>query len=152
MSKIRLAEPKDIQALVEGGARMHQLTRFKAQPYNAQKVSQTFADLMNAGAASKYVFLVAESSQGEIVGALIGLAEQQIFSDAWTASVMHFDVLPEARMGGYGVRLLKAFEQWAKNRNVIEITLGVNSGVGTEAIGAFIQKMGYTKVGANYVK
>ncbi len=152
MSKIRLAEPKDLQALVQGGARMHQLTRFHAQPYNPQKVAQAFADLMNAGTAAKYLFLVAENAQGHIVGALIGLVEQQIFSNAWTASVMHYDVLPEARMGGYGVRLLKAFEQWAKNRNVIEITLGVNSGVETETIGAFVKKMGYTKVGENYVK
>lgn len=152
MSKISLAEPKDLQALVQGGARMHQLTRFKAQPYNAQKVAQSFADLMNAGAVSKYLFLVAENSQNQIVGALTGLVEQQIFSDAWTASVMHYDVLPEARMGGYGVRLLKAFEQWAKNRKVIEITLGVNSGVGTQGVGVFIQKMGYSKVGENYVK
>jgi GNAT superfamily N-acetyltransferase len=152
MSKIRNAEPKDIQALVQGGARMHQLTRFRAQPYNAQKVAQAFADLMNAGAASKYIFLVAENSQGQVVGALIGVAEQQIFSDAWTASVMHFDVLPEARMGGYGVRLLKAFEQWAKNRHVFEITLGVNSGIDTDSIGGFVKRMGYTKVGENYVK
>jgi GNAT superfamily N-acetyltransferase len=149
---IRFAQREDIPALVEGGAKMHQLTRFKSQPYNAQKVAQTFADLINPGAATKYVFLVAENSEKKIVGALIGLVEQQIFSDGWTASVMHFDVLPQARMGGYGVRLLKAFEQWAKNRNAIEITLGVNSGVDTESIGSFIQKMGYIKVGENYAK
>jgi GNAT superfamily N-acetyltransferase len=152
MSNIRLAQPKDIKALVEGGVRMHQLTRFKNQPYNAQKIAQSFADLMNAGVTSKYLFLVAENGQGQIVGALIGLVEQQIFSDVLTASVMHFDVLPEARMGGYGVRLLKAFEQWAKNRHVFEITLGVNSGVNTETIGAFVKRMGYTKTGENYVK
>jgi hypothetical protein len=31
---------------------------------------------------------------------------------------MYYDVLPDKRMGGYGVRLLKAFEQWCKNREV----------------------------------
>lgn len=148
---IRFADPKDIPALVELGSRMHAMTRFRSQPYNAQKVAQAFADLMNKG-LTKYVFLVAQDSQGKVVGGLIGLVEQQIFSDAWTASVMHYDVLPEARMGGYAVRLLKAFEQWAKNRNVIEITVGVNSGADTDTVGRFIAKMGYEKVGENFVK
>ncbi len=65
---------------------------------------------------------------------------------------MHYDVLPEARMGGYAVRLLRAFEQWAKNRKVIEISLGVNSGVDLDTTGRFFQKMGYLKVGENFVK
>ncbi|MBA4178327.1 MAG: hypothetical protein C0505_17485 [Leptothrix sp. (in: Bacteria)] len=69
-----------------------------------------------------------EAGEGQIVGALIGVLEQQIFSEALTACVIHFDVLPEARMGSYGVRLLKAFERWATNRKVIEIGFGVNSG------------------------
>jgi GNAT superfamily N-acetyltransferase len=148
---IRFAEPKDIPALVELGSRMHSMTRFRSQPYNAQKVAQAFADLMNKG-LTKYVFLVAQDGQGKVVGGLIGLVEQQIFSDAWTASVMHYDVLPEARMGGYAVRLLKAFEQWAKNRKVIEISVGVNSGADTDTVGRFIAKMGYEKVGENFVK
>ncbi|MBA3772340.1 MAG: DUF2235 domain-containing protein [Ramlibacter sp.] len=63
-----------------------------------------------------------------------------------------FDVLPEARMGGYGVKLLKAFEQWCANRNVVEISLGVNSGAAFEVVGRFIARVGYTKVGENFVK
>jgi len=78
--------------------------------------------------------------------------EQQIFTDAYTASIMHFDVLPEARMGGYGVRLLKAFEQWAMNRGAVEICFGVNSDTEAHVVGRFAQKMGYRKVGENFAK
>ena len=124
---IRFATLTDIPALVEGGSRMHALTRFRNQPYNAQKVAQAFSDIITQG-KGKYTFLVAANAEERIVGALIGLIEQQIFSDSLTASVMHFDVLPDARMGGHGVRLLRAFEQWCANRNVVEISLGVNSG------------------------
>ena len=149
---IRFALAKDVPALVQGGAQMHQLTRFRSQPYNPQKVAQTFADLINPGASNKYAFLIAENGKGQLVGALIGVVEQQIFSDAWTASIMHYDVLPEARMGGYGVRLLKAFEQWANNRKVIEISFGINSENEMERTGKFAARMGYRKVGENYVK
>lgn len=148
---IRFATTEDIPSLTEGASRMHALTRFKAQPFNVQKVAQTFVDLIEQG-QGKYAFFVAESGQGRIVGALIGVMEQQIFSDFWTASVMHFDVLPEARMGGHGVRLLRAFEQWARNRKAFEITFGVNSGVELGALSRFAERMGYLKVGENYAK
>lgn len=130
---------------------MHALTRFRSQPFNAQRIARAFTDLITQG-QGKYAFLVAVSADGRIVGALIGVMEQQIFSDAQTASVMHFDVLPEARMGGYGVRLLKAFEQWATNRRALEINFGINSGEQLEALSSFARRMGYTKVGENYVK
>ena len=148
---IRFATPADIPALVEGGSRMHALTRFRSQPYNAQKVAQAFSDLIRHG-QGKYAFLVAESGHQGIVGALIGVMEQQIFSDAWTASIMHFDVLPQARMGGHAVRLLKAFEQWASNRNAFEITFGVNSGVELDKLSRFAGRMGYVRVGENYAR
>lgn len=66
---------------------------------------------------------------------------------------MRVDVLPEARMGGYGLRLLKAFERWATNRRVVEICFGVNSGGESgEALHRFAQRVGYREVGRNYVK
>jgi len=148
---IRFATLADVPSLVEGGSRMHALTRFRSQPFNAQRVAQAFSDLITQG-QGKYAFLVAVGGEQRIVGALIGVMEQQIFSDAHTASVMHFDVLPEARMGGHGVRLLRAFEQWAKNRNAVEICFGVNSDTAVEMLGRFARRMGYEPVGENYVK
>jgi GNAT superfamily N-acetyltransferase len=148
---IRFATLHDVPHLVEGGKKMHALTRFKNQPYLDERVTKAFNDLIERG-EGKYVFFVAENGDKQIVGALIGVLEQQIFSDLLTASVMHFDVLPEARMGGWGVRLLKAFEQWAKNRSVFEISLGVNSGVQAKNVGEFVMRMGYVSVGENFVR
>ena len=148
---IRFATLADVPSLVEAGSRMHALTRFRSQPFSAQRLAQAFSDLI-AQEQGKYAFLVAAHVDGGIVGALIGVMEQQIFTDAYTASVMHFDVLPEARMGGHGVRLLRAFERWARNRNAIEVCLGVNSAPETEQLGRFIKRMGYRSVGANFVR
>ena len=88
---------------------------------------------------------------GQIVGALIAVLEQHIFSAQLTASVMHYDVLPEKRMGGYGVRLLKALEQWCENRQVVEINLGINSLTEMDSVGQFVRKMGYSKTGENWL-
>jgi len=150
---IRMAKLEDIPALVEGGRRMHALTRFgKHFDYNAARVTQAFTELISKG-QHKYVFMVAENGEGRIVGALIGVLEQHIYSELLTASIVHYDVLPEARMGGYGLRLLKAFEKWAGNRGVVEICFGVNSGGALgERLHRFSTRLGYREVGRHYVK
>ena len=147
---IRFATLQDVPALVDGGERMHALTRFKNQPFVRDKITRSFSDLIAKG-QGKYVCLVAEDRQHQVAGALVGVLEQQIFSNALTASIMHFDVLPEARAGGHGVRLLKAFEQWARNRKVFEIGFGINSGAEVDKLARFAERMGYRCVGSNHV-
>ena len=150
MMPIRFATLQDIPDLLVLGERMHGITRFKAQPFDGKRLAQTLAAVITQG-QGKYAFMVAANAQGRVVGVLLGVMEQQIFSPGWNASVMHYDVLPEARGGGYAVRLLKAFEQWAKNRQAVEINLGINSGGDFELVGRFAQRMGYCKIGENYV-
>jgi len=148
---IRFANIEDVPALVAIGERMHALTRFRSLDYQPAKVTQALADVITKG-QHKYVFFVATGAGGRIVGGLLGVLEQHIFSDQLTASVMHFDVLPEARMGGHGARLLKAFEQWCANRKVVEIAFGVNSGEQLDVLARFVGRMGYEKTGENYLK
>jgi GNAT superfamily N-acetyltransferase len=148
---IRFAQISDVPALVEGASRMHALTRFRVYPFSAQRTTDSLASLIHHS-HGKYAFFVAENEEKIIVGALIGVLEQQIFTEALTASIMHIDVVPEARMGGHGVRLIKAFEIWAKNRNAFEIYFGINSGADAQLLGEWVVKMGYINVGGNFVK
>lgn len=148
---IRLAQVEDVPALVEIGARMHALTRFRNLDYKPAKVAQALTEAITKG-QHKYVFFVATGGEGKVVGGLLGVLEQHIFSDQLTASIVHFDVLPEARMGGHGVRLLKAFETWCANRKVVEIAFGINSGEHLEMLSNFARRMGYVKTGENFLK
>ncbi len=148
---IRPAQLTDVPALVEGASRMHALTRFRIYPFSAQKTAESFSALIQHQ-SGRYLVLVAENAENKIVGALVAVIEQQIFSDANVASIMHIDVFPEARMGGYAARLMKAFETWAKNRQVIEMTFGINSTQDSELLERFAGKLGYCKVGGNYAK
>jgi GNAT superfamily N-acetyltransferase len=148
---VRFAQLEDVPALVAIGERMHALTRFRTLDYKPDKVAQALTDAITKG-KHKYAFFVATGAEAKVVGGLLGVLEQHIFSDQLTASVMHFDVLPEARMGGHGVRLLKAFETWCVNRKVVEVTFGINSGESLETLAQFAHRMGYTHAGANFVK
>jgi GNAT superfamily N-acetyltransferase len=161
---IRFATHADIPAAVALGAHMHSLTRFARLPYQPERVAAALAHVVAhaaptapPGAPHKYVFLLAcsgtqQQQPTQLVGGLIAVLEQHIFSQLVTASVMHYDVLPQARMGGHGVRLLKALEQWCINRGVAEINLGINSGGEFERVGRFMQRVGYTPTGGNFVK
>lgn len=148
---IRFATPLDIPALVALGQRMHAVTRFKRFAYDEARVAAALQTALQPG-QSRYVCLVAQGADGQLVGVLLAVLELHIFSEQLIASIMHFDVLPERRMGGWGVRLLRAFERWAANRKVFEISFGINSGAGHEGVGRFAARMGFEKVGENFVK
>lgn len=148
---IRFATVKDIPALVTLGKRMHAITRFNRFVYDEARVAQALRAALEKG-SGRYICFVAEDSKQQVVGGLLAVLEQHIFSEQLVASVMHYDVLPESRMGGYGVRLLRAFEQWSKNRKVTEISLGINSLTDMDSVGGFVRRMGYVKVGENFVK
>ena len=94
---------------------------------------------------------MAEEADGRVVGALIGAIERRIVSGACTASVMHFDVLPETCMDEHALRLLVAFEAWSVNRGAIEIAFEVARHE-TQRLGRFARKMGFRPMGASYVK
>jgi hypothetical protein len=65
---------------------------------------------------------------------------------------MHHDLLPGTCVGGYGAKLLKAFEQWCENRKVVDMSLGVNSGETFEAVARFVTRMGCSKVDEKFVR
>jgi GNAT superfamily N-acetyltransferase len=148
---IRFATVEDIPALVALGKRMHAITRFRAFDYDDERVSQALHAALVEG-RGRYVCFVAVDSDKQLAGTLLAVLERHIFSEQLTASVMHYDVLPERRMGGYGLRLMKAFEQWAINRKAAEISFGVNSGEGCEQVGSFARRIGFAVVGENFVK
>jgi len=150
--KIRFATPDDVPAFVELGQRFHAMTRFSSYTYNSERVAQQLQAVIGIGQNKNgtHCFFVAEDSQGQPVGGIIGCVERHFFSDQLVASIIHYDVLPEKRMGGAGLRLLAAFRKWAENRGAVELSAGVNSGVELEKMDRFLQRLGFRQTGGNY--
>jgi hypothetical protein len=61
------------------------------------------------------------------VGVLIGVMEQQLFSQAYVASLMHIDVLPEAPIGGYAARLTSPPVAVLKSRRLVGLSKNLDS-------------------------
>ena len=150
--QIRFATLQDIPACVEVGRRMHALTRFAAYDFNPERVAHSLRAVIETGQTAKgtHCFFVAQDSDGQIAGALIGCVERHFFSDLPVASAIQYVVLPEHRMSGAGLRLLTAFRQWAQNRGVFELSVGINSGVDTARMDRFLTRLGFTATGGNY--
>lgn len=130
---------------------MHALSRFRHLPYEQDRVAAALASAIE-NRQGRYLVLVALDRRQALVGCLIATFQRHIFSERLTASVLHFAVLPERRTGGHAVRLLLAFERCAQRRQVAEIAFGINSGTDVSRTGRFAQKMGFSRVGENFVK
>lgn len=150
--KIRFATLDDVPAFVELGRDFHALTRFAAYDYNPARVARQLQAAIETGQNrnNTHCFFVAEDSQGQAIGGLIGCVEQHFFSEQLVASIIHYDVLPEKRMGGAGLRLLTAFRKWAENRGAVELSAGVNSGIELDKMDRFLRKLGFRQTGGNY--
>lgn len=147
--KVRFATLNDVPAFVEMGRHFHAMTRFRAYDYNAERVAQNLNAVIG-NPRGTHCFFVAEDSTGTAAGGLIGCVERHFFSDRLVASVIHYDVLPEKRMGGAGLKLLTAFKKWAENRGAFEINAGVNSGTDLEKMDSFLRRLGFKLTGGNY--
>lgn len=143
---IKLAAVDDIPGIIEMARSAYALTRFNTFDFDEERIIRTLREVIDKR-RERYVPLVAIGANGTVVGGLLGVLDRHIFSEQLTANVMYFVVLPSARMGGYGARLLRAFETWARNRNAAEVVFGVNSGTDVSTLHRFALRMGYAHVG-----
>ncbi len=150
--KIRFATLEDVPAVVEAGREFHAMTRFAAYEYNVERLSENLRGVISAGQNKNgtHCFFVAEDDQGKFCGGLIGCAERHFFSHQLVASVIHYDVLPDKRMSGAGLKLLTAFRKWAENRGAFELSVGVNSGIDMDKMDRFFKRLGFEQTGGNY--
>ena len=148
---IRYATLEDIPTFVEIGRFFHARTRFKDYVYDEKRLASQFRAVIETGHKNgTHCFFVAEDSEGKGVGGLIGCVERHFFSDQIVASIVHYDVIPERRMSGAALRLLKAFRTWAENRGAVELSAGVNSGDDSGKMDKFFKRLGFSPVGGNY--
>ena len=148
---IRLATAADLPAMVALGRATHAVSRYAAQPYSAARVQQGLQAVIDSG-QGKYVLFAAVDSGRQVVGLLLGVIEQALFTEALSASVVYYIVDSAASMGGHAPRLLRAFERWALNRGAVEVNFGVNSGIDAGRVARYARRMGYGWVGGNFVK
>lgn len=112
---IRLANTSDYARLLQLFREFHQVSPYSHLPFSEQKAGQL---LEHVEKVSDGVVLVAEN-KGIVTGFLAGLVSELPFAHIRVASELAWWVDPLYRKGTDGIKLLEAYEYWA--RNVVKV-------------------------------
>lgn len=147
--KIRFGTVEDIPAFVELARIFQAQTRFKEYSFNPERVAANLRAAIE-NPRGIHCLIVAEDAEGKPIGCLVGCADKHFFSDDVVASVIQYNLLPEKRMSGAGLKMLTAFKKWAENRGASELAVGINSGTNLKQMDSFLRKLGFQMTGGNY--
>jgi len=140
---IKIATLDDIPRMLELGRELHEESRFSAYPFNEEKTNKFFETVIDNG--DNCVFLSVKN--GEIVGGFIGGVAPHWSCDFVSAFDYTLFIHKSHRNGTTAIKLIIAYEDWAKSMGVDESTLGVSTGINTQATARFYESLGYQFTG-----
>ena len=138
---IRRATPDDTGRLIEMGQRFVAETEYAGMiVVRPERLAATIAGVL---AHPDGVILVSDTE-----GGVSGMIAMLVYDHPYSGERMAFEVVwwvdPEARGGG--VRLLKAAEQWARERGSIAMQMVAPN----EQVGALYRRLGYSPVETSF--
>lgn len=141
---IRDATLMDVPALVELGAAMHAESKWARMCFDRDKTAALLVRLVEHPTGC---VLVAENG-GAVIGGMIGWCDEHFFSHDKYASELGVFVAPDKRGGMAAVRLLRAFQGWARANGAALIEVGITTGVHLERSAKFYEAVGCKRTGA----
>lgn len=150
--RLRLGAVADVPAAVALGKRFAvEFERFRGLIYNEEKcTARVSANIANPN----FFFLILETSDGEIIGFLAGYLAEYDFADDYFADEWHFYIVPEYRGGIAAIKMLKAYENWCREKNAREMyfTWFGHFSDAHDAPDSIFARLGFEKTGATYWK
>jgi GNAT superfamily N-acetyltransferase len=138
---------QDIEPMIEMGASMHAESAFAALDYSWSKCREL---------GHRYIqnpdvnFGAVAEADGKTVGMLMGYVTDYYFGNDKIACDILWYIDPDHRGSRAAIKLLRAFQRWAKEQGASEVCIGVSTAVEFERTGLLLQRLGYTHVGGNY--
>ncbi|MEQ6971039.1 GNAT family N-acetyltransferase [Pectobacterium polaris] len=143
---IRQAIKEDIPALVLLGMRMHHESSYRNVSFNVEKCAGLADQLIE----SEYGAVLVAEKDGVIIGWMAGGIAPFWFSHDRMAFEYGVFIDADHRGGSAGYRLVKEFVRWAKERDVVEIRMGITTGVHEDRTGDLYQRLGLQRTGSLY--
>ena len=91
-------------------------------------------------------------SDDELIGLMIGWAGNIPWVKQMSAHDLVLYVKPEFRNGTVGIRLIRSFEDWALDKGIDYIFVGVSADINASMVNQMFIKMGYEDSGSNFRK
>ena len=137
---IRWMTLDDLPIAIAMGSSMHKESWFSHFDYEDSKLQELW-DITETY-PHMYCKFVAEHDD-KIVGMFVGMCAEHYFGHDKIASDLLLYVTPEARGGTAAVRLIKAYDKWAREAGAKEIHVGVSTGVNEERTVKLYEKLGF---------
>ena len=141
---IRRFKEEDFEQLLNLGYEMNQESTFKDLGYSRDKIYNLMMTCIDK--PDIYIGL-ADENNGVIDGMFVGYVSEYLFSEKLIASELILYVRKSKRGGTAGLRMVREFESWAKEKNVSEIMLDVCTGINQQRTVDFYKRLGYKESG-----
>lgn len=145
---IRAMRKDDLPELVRLGKLLHETSTYWCFQYDEQKVAEFLSGLVASGTG---VVFVAERD-GKVIGGFAGGIVEWWFSRDRLAFDLSLFVHPKHRHGLIAMKLIKAFEAWAKDKGAIEVRLGITTNIGVAGTARLYKSMGFENAGVTFGK
>lgn len=146
MLTLRLARPEEAQQIC---VMTQEFLREAQLPFEYDE-AKTVASFAQVTSDAKRGVVIVAVDQDIPVAMIVGIADSPLFSQHRIASEVVWYVYPEYRKSTVGLKLLKAFEYWAKNVASCDF-IQVGS-LNNPRIGNLYERKGYKKGEGIYIK
>lgn len=143
---IRQAEIADLPKLAAGAAEFYAASEFLTS-FDIGRFCETWSSLISG--ANGVIFLE-EGDDGLINGALGGIIHRDIYGEALIAEEGFWFMRPDMRGGG--VKVYRAFENWAKARGAVSLQMVHLLDSMPEKVARFYRAVGFKAVETRYTK
>lgn len=149
---IKIATLEDLDVLQDMCERFHLESPYSFLQVNNLKVRESISSVLNQE-KTQGIVLLGYNLKEEPLGMVAGLRIEPLFSREPIASELVWYIKPEFRGSRESLRLLQAFEYWARHvAKVKMIQLACLSSLNPEKVGKLYNRMGYVKHEEAYIK
>jgi len=127
------------------GKVLHAESRYATTEYNEESIWKLLD--LTLMMPHKFFCAYSKDSSGILNGFFLGTINTEFFTDKPVACDLGMYVIKERRGSPIFYRMLKAFEQWAKDNSASKIVLYHSTGINPEQSKEMFPKLGYTHYG-----
>ena len=143
---VRKAEEQDLLDVLLLIKQFHKTTPSYYGTFNSAKMK---ANLEGLATSDNTVVFVLEKDNS-IIGFLVGMWSEHLFSDSRVASELGFFIEEDHRGGRAFLKLIKAYEEWAKEQSCDCICMSDITEIQT--LETLYSRFGYSKAETSYIK
>ena len=145
--KLRRATPRDIEAGMDLGRRMHAESEFAFLPFDAAKVRRFLQHM--ASEPEQYCIYVVEHD-ARLIGLLVGQVMEYFFCRELLCDDLLLFVERDQRGSVAALALVRAYLDWSRERGAREARIAISTGIDVDRTGAFLERLAFKRVGGVY--